>query len=224
MPILPERDAQRLREYLSQTLTDPVTIDLFIESKSLLVVPGREPCEFCAETRQLLEEVAALSDRITVAVHDIRGETALAAETGVTHAPSLVLQGAARGGVRYVGIPSGYEFMTLLEDLIAVSRGTTGLRSETRQALRELSKNVHIQVFVTPTCPYCPPVARLAHQMAVESARITADVVEVSEFPELAARYGVHGVPKVVINDAVEFVGAQPEAAFLDAVLRAAAA
>jgi glutaredoxin len=78
-------------------------------------------------------------------------------------------------------------------------------------------------VFVTPTCPYCPKVASLAHQAAVESAQVTADVVEVSEFPDLGAQYHVRGVPKVVINDTVELVGAQTEAAFVEAMLKAAA-
>jgi len=84
-------------------------------------------------------------------------------------------------------------------------------------------KPVHVQVFVTPTCPYCPKVARLAHQIAVESANVRADVVEVSEFPDLARRYRVHGVPKAVINDTIDVVGAQPESVFIEAMLRAAA-
>ena len=58
----------------------------------------------------------------------------------------------------------------------------------------------------------------MAHQMAVESDQVVADVVEVSEFPEMAQRYGVTGVPKIVINDEVELLGAQPESAFVEAV------
>ena len=51
--------------------------------------------------------------------------------------------------------------------------------------------------------------------MAVESKYVTADVIEATEFPDLARRYGVRGVPKIVINDTVEFVGAVPESQFL---------
>jgi predicted DsbA family dithiol-disulfide isomerase len=94
---------------------------------------------------------------------------------------------------------------------------------ESRTKLATLTKPVHVQVFVTPTCPYCPKVASLAHQAAVECGNVTADVIEISEFPDLAARYHVHGVPKVVMNDTVELIGAQPEAAFVDAMLKAAA-
>jgi glutaredoxin-like protein len=223
MRFIPETEAEALRTHLEKRLEGPVTLDLFIEPTSVIVVPGRPECELCEETRALLEDVAALSNQITLTVHDVRAEPDLAREAGVTRVPTLVLRGAARGVVRYLGIPAGLEFGTLLEDLAAVSGGTTTLGNETRTKLATLTKPVHVQVFVTPTCPYCPTVASLAHQAAVENANVTADVIEISEFPDLAARYHVRGVPMVVMNDIVELVGAQPEAAFVDAMLEAAA-
>jgi predicted DsbA family dithiol-disulfide isomerase len=51
--------------------------------------------------------------------------------------------------------------------------------------------------------------------MAVESEHVTADVIEAMEFPELSRRYGVQGVPKIVINETTEFVGALPESQYL---------
>jgi glutaredoxin-like protein len=222
MRFVRDKEAEALRAHLDKHLAGPVTLDLFIEPKSAIVVPGRPGCELCEETRALLEDVASLSDQIRLTVHDVRTESDLARERGVSRVPTLVLRGAARGVVRYVGIPTGLEFGTLLEDLAAVSRGATTLVAESRAKLATLSKPVHVQVFVTPTCPYCPGVASLAHQAAVESANVTADVIEISEFPDLAARYHVRGVPKIVMNDTVELVGAQPEAAFVDAMLEAA--
>ena len=201
----------------------PVTLDLFIEPTPVIVVPGEPECELCEETRALLEEVTSLSDRITLNVHDVRTESDLVRQMDVSRVPTLVLRGAARGAVRYLGIPAGLEFGTLLQDLAAVSSGTTTLGDDSRTKLAALRKPVHVQVFVTPTCPYCPQVASLAHQTAVENAKVTADVIEISEFPDLAAQYHVRGVPKVVMNDTVELVGAQPEAAFVDAMLEAAA-
>jgi glutaredoxin-like protein len=103
--------------------------------------------------------------------------------------------------VRYFGIPAGYEFSTLVEDLIDVSKGTTKLREKTREILATVDQDLHIQVFVTPTGPYCPRAARLAHQLVIENEHITADVVEVSEFIDMAQHYRVQGVPKTVVND-----------------------
>ena len=223
MRFIPETEAQALRSHLDKRLEEPVTLDLFIEPKSAIVIAGRPECELCEDTRALLEDVASLSDQITLTVHDVRTEPALSREMGVSHVPTLLVRGAAKGVVRYVGIPAGLEFGTLLEDLATVASGTTRLGNESLRKLATLTKPVHILVFVTPTCPYCPTVASLAHQAAVESSNVTADVIEISEFPELAAEYHVHGVPKIVINNAVELVGAQPEAAFVDAILTAAA-
>jgi alkyl hydroperoxide reductase subunit AhpF len=82
-----------------------------------------------------------------------------------------VLRGAARGVVQYFGIPLGLEFGTLRRILRQCHAATTTLGNETRMKLATLTKPVHVQVFVTPTCPYCPKVAGLAHQAAVENAR-----------------------------------------------------
>jgi len=225
MKLIPEKEAGELKAHLETHLTGPVTVDLFVRPATGLWVPGRRECETCEDARALLEEVAALSDRITLRVHDVSAEPEAASAAGLEadQVPALVLTGAASGRVRFLGLPAGLEFVTLLRGLVDVGRGGTSLAEETKQALRGLASDVHIRVFVTPSCPFCPRVALLAHQMAVESGRVTADVVEAQEFPELAARYGVQGVPKVVVNETVEFVGAQPEARFLDHVLRAAA-
>jgi glutaredoxin-like protein len=221
MRFISDTEAVGLRAHLDRELDGHVTLDLFVEPKAAIVMPGRSECELCDETRELLEEVSSLSARITLTIHDVSTESALARETGVSRVPTLLLRGAARGVVRYLGIPAGLAFGTLLKDLAAVSRGKTTLTQESRTKLASLTKPVHVQVFVTPTCPYCPQVASLAHQTAVESGKVTADVVEISEFPDLAAQYQVRGVPKIVMNDTVELFGAQPEAAFVDAMLRA---
>ena len=84
-----------------------------------------------------------------------------------------------------------------------------------------MSKPVHIQVFITLTCPYCPMAVQLAHEMAMESTLITSDMVEATEFPHLAHKYDVAAVPKVVMNETIEFEGALPESEFLKYVLEA---
>jgi glutaredoxin-like protein len=106
--------------------------------------------------------------------------------------------------------------------LTVVSRGTTDLSEETKLKLQTVRTPVHIQVFVTLTCPHCPAAASMAHKFAVENELIKADVIDAGEFPQLASKYGVMGVPKIIINEQIEFVGAVPENIFLDHVLLAA--
>lgn len=187
-----------------------------------LFVPGRE-CEARDHTKKLLEEVTGLSENIQLRVHDFFSDDPAVPGMEVDSIPAIVLGGGARGRVRYFGIPGGYEFGSLIEQLIDVGNGRTDLSGKTREALQGLDKDVHIRVFVTPSCPFCPAAARLAHNMAVESGRVTADVVEASEFPDLVERYNARGVPKVVVNESMEFVGAPREALFLEHVLRATA-
>ena len=115
-------------------------------------------------------------------------------------------------GIRFYGIPSGYEFTSLLDAIQSVSRGTAELSEETQTYLNELSKPVHLQVFVTPTCPYCPQAVVLAHHMALASPMVKADMVEAQEFPHLSTKYQVMGVPRTVINESAHVEGAAPEA------------
>jgi glutaredoxin-like protein len=168
-----------------------------------------------------LEEVAALDPRITLDVHSIITDRAMAEAWGIERVPAIVIGRNGDTGLRYYGVPAGFEFVLLIEDLIAVSRGDSGLGPQTRAALARLTGDVRILVFATPTCPHCPKASRLAHAIAQESPRIRADVIEAMEFPALAERYAVYGVPKVVINETTSFEGALPEAAFLQYVLDA---
>ena len=150
MPILSEPIQKELRQRFESELADNVRINLFTQRESLIVVPGRE-CPTCKETGEILEEVSSLSDKLDLEVHDVYAEPEQASESGIERIPAIVLDGDVRGRVRYFGIPAGSEFPVLIEDLIDVSKGTTSLSDESKESLASLSKDVHIQVFVTPT-------------------------------------------------------------------------
>ena len=184
----------------------------------VLLFTSNETCAYCDETKQLLEEVVAINGKLTLSVHDIEQEPELANRYRVTSAPGIVIaakdeQGVKNLGIQFSGIPSGHEFSTLINDILMVSRRNSGLDSKTREYLKTLDKPLHLQVFVTPTCPYCPRAVLLAHQMAMENpTMILAEGVEATEFPELANRFHVRGVPQTVINaGAAMVVGAVPE-------------
>jgi len=150
MALLSPKDQQAVQTYLQEHLTAPVTIHYFTQHESVLAVPGHE-CAYCRDTQELLEEVTALSDQLTLVTHDFVAESALAGQYGVDKIPAFILTGAAKGRVRYFGIPAGYEFSTLMEDLVDVARGTTSLSDQTRQRLQGITDPLHLQVFVTPT-------------------------------------------------------------------------
>ncbi len=221
MGLLKPQDRQFLQRKFEQELQGDVTLTLFTTSRAGLALPGAD-CETCEATQELLEELASLDPRIHLKVRSIVTDAEEARAAGVEGVPAILIGENGQARARYYGIPAGLEFAVLIEDILAASRRDSGLKAKTRQALAGLDRDVHIRVFVTPTCPYCPQVARLAHAMAQESERVRADVVEAMEFPALAQRYGVMGVPKVVINEHWGFEGARPEEVLLQHVLEAA--
>lgn len=210
MSLIPEEHKERTKSQLAENLVNPVRLIMFTEEME---------CQFCTQTKQLVTELAALSDKIIAEVHDFVTDAELAKQYGIDKVPGMVLLGARDYGIRLFGLPYGYEFQTLMSALTIVSQGKTDLTEETKAKLRAINTPVHIQVFVTLTCPHCPVSAAMAHKFAFENEKITADVVDAGEFPQLAVKYGVMGVPKVVVNDKVEFVGAVPENVFLEHVL-----
>ncbi len=191
-------------------------------SVKLVVFTQEFECQYCRETRQIVEEIAGLSEQITVEVYDLIQDKDKAQSYAIDKIPAIaILDGNGHDfGVRYYGIPSGYEFSSLLHDIKAVGDGpeAVSLSPETQAFLKTLDKDIHLQVFVTPTCPYCPRAVVMAHALAIASEHIRADMVEATEFPYLAMKYNVMGVPRTVINE-TEFVeGAVPEIMLLDAI------
>ena len=214
MGLLKDSDKKTVTELFSKNLESDVNLMLFYDS------PAR--CELCAQTRDLVKEVASLSTKIKVAEYDIGSAQKEAKFLGIDKTPAIVIGGKKLYNVVYYGIPAGYEFSSLLEDIIDASRGATRLSQITKERLKEVKTPVEIKVFVTPTCPYCPKAVRIAHQFAMENNMIKGHMIEATEFMELAQRYSVMGVPKIVINDDLSFEGAYPEDAFLEYVLQAA--
>lgn len=219
--LIKDHDKDQLVTIFSEKLVDPVELLVFTQGMGKTDLPFVQACQWCQNTEALANEVAALSDRLTVRMLDFVGDTNVAEEFGVDKIPAIIPMSEKNFGVRFFGIPSGYEFTSFIEGIVDVSRGSTELGENTVTRLGDLATPVHIQVFVTPTCPYCTGAVRTAHRMAVVSDHITSDMVEIQEFPHLAQRHGVLGVPKVVINEAESFEGALPESHFLLHVLKA---
>jgi glutaredoxin-like protein len=206
MPLLNEEVKEQVRQQLAD-LAGPVRMMMFTQDFE---------CQYCAETRQLVEEVGELSEQVAVEVYDFVEDKDRADELGVDKIPAVAVIGEEDYGIRFYGIPSGYEFTSLLEAIQTAAAGKPDLSEDTLGALSELSEPVHIQVFVTPTCPYCPQAVVLGHNMAVASPMVRADMVEAQEFPHLANKYQVMGVPRTVINESTHVEGAAPEPMVLD--------
>ncbi|MEM1537900.1 MAG: thioredoxin family protein [Candidatus Nezhaarchaeales archaeon] len=213
MVVVIDEATLRMVKGFFRALRNPVRIVVFVT---------RGHCLYCNETVEIVEKLASISpELIRVEKCECEVSSPEARSYKVDRHPAIVLRGEKEYWVRYFGIPSGYEFGSLVEDIVDVSRGEVELEESVKAAILAISKPVHIKVFVTPTCPYCPSAVRTAHKFAIVNTHIMADAVESLEFPDLARKYRVYAVPKVVINDVVEFEGALPERVFADKVLQA---
>src|SRR5579875_549425 len=222
MALIDERTKAQVRERLGRTLQEPTELRLYRRPDTgRLILPGGLGCQTCDAAEELARTLAeAAPGKLRLAVVDVTREP-----VEVEAVPSLTV---ARVGdeprITFQGLPAGYEFATLIDAIERVSGKGEELSAGTMERLASLDREVEVMVFVTPTCPYCPAAASMANRMALASPKVRSLVVEANEYPELADRYQVQGVPRTVVNRSGAFVGALPEAAFVDAVLQLAMA
>jgi glutaredoxin-like protein len=117
----------------------------------LVVFTQKFECAHCRENTSLAQEVAALSDQVDIEVYNFALDKEMVERYGVDKIPAIVVEGEKDYGVRFYGVPAGYEFATLIEAIKAVSARESGLASKTKEALAELKDPLHLQVIVTPT-------------------------------------------------------------------------
>ena len=204
---LVDEKAQKQLLAAFKTLKQPVTLLLFTQ---------KHACRPCDEQMEILKEIKALSNKIALEIKDLIDDAPLARQYKVDKVPGTVILGKKDYGIRFYGITAGYEFTSLIEAITMVSRGESGLPPEVEPLLKMIDIPEHLEIMVTLSCPYCPHMVHVAHQLAMANDNIRADMVESSEFPQLVQRYRVSGVPRTVINEAPAFEGALPP---LDAIL-----
>jgi len=175
-------------------------------------------CNFCKETRELALDLGTLSSKIKVEIYDFvkNGDEVMGYK--IKRIPAIAIVGKLDFGIRYYGVPAGYELPTMIDTIIDVSKGSTTLPEPIKKRLAEIKKDVHLQVFVSPTCPYCPKAARIAQQFAIENENIRSDIIEMIEFPYLVQKYSVMSTPHIVINEDTAFMGAHPADVFIDQI------
>lgn len=141
MALLNDQIRNDVREMLAD-VQNPVKLSVFTQSFE---------CDYCKETRELAEEVASLSDKLSVEVRDFEKDATEAGSLGIDKIPAIAVTGAKDYGIRMYGIPSGYEFGSFIEAIRLVSEGESGLAPGTKEMVAKLKSPVHIQVFITPT-------------------------------------------------------------------------
>lgn len=198
MEFLDQNMKKQLEQKLSK-LENKITIILFLsenDQKSGEVVEG------------FLKEVQKFSDRIMIEKTIIEKDLEKAKEYGIYAAPGFTIHGKEKRYLSYYGIPIGQEFNSFVLDILDLSKGKPDVSNELIEKIENITQELRIQVFVSSTCPYCPQAAKVAHDMAIISPKIKADVIDSTQFRELAQRYRISSVPTTIINNKLVLEGA----------------
>jgi len=212
-PLASEATRERVQEQLAD-LANPVRLVVFTRQ-----IGDTHLSERAAELAGGLGE---LSPKVTAEVYDLDAHEEKAEAYGADRAPAIIVVGEKDHGVRFYGVPGGGELGSLLAAIQVAAARDSGLSEASRKALAGLTRPAHIEVFVTLDCPHCPKAVEMAHRLAVESERVSADMVEYSAFRDHAAACGVRSVPTVLVNGQRCFEGNRPEQEFVAAVVKAA--
>jgi glutaredoxin-like protein len=221
MGLIAAADQETLRERF-RDMDRPVRLLFFTQTLG---------CDTCLQTRQILDELPLLCERVTIDEVNFILDPDTAKQYDIDRAPAIAIVGRDESGterdsgIRFLGTPSGYEFMSLVQAVLLVGGGASTLSAESRTLVAAVDSPVTLRVFTTPTCPHCPRAVSVAHEMAFANPKITAYAVEATEFPDLARRYQVTGVPKTVVDvtgasgDPIEILGALPPDDFVSQAL-----
>ena len=206
MGIVRDEILRRLYEDFSKSLKNDVDIVVFTN----------DTAEHCDTALAIVKELSMLDEKIHFIHYNLDKNLEASEAYRVSRAPTTIVarHGEKDGRIRFTGLPSGYEFTSLVEVIKNISRNEASLTASTLQRIAAVSIPTEIRVFVTPTCPYSPRIVQAAHKFAMMNPHIRTDVIEALEFHDLASEAGVNSVPHVTINNGKEFEGAFPEETF----------
>ncbi len=182
-----------------EKLIDPVKIVFY---------PSKKNKKLDEDIENLLERTTSLTDLITY--------EKILNDTECISSPCISVKNISFDpGIRFMGRIDGGEFKTFIETLVMVSRNEYDLTERTLDMLEQIDQNIDIKVFTTNSCGWCPPVILKSFSFALASKYIKATAIDCYTFTELAVKYNVATVPKVVINEKIHQIGLKDENEFL---------
>lgn len=204
--LLDEQTIKQLNDIFS-SIQNPITVNYFTKND----------CENCSITEQLFNELSDISEKVEISTYNIDENPDLKNQYNVTDAPSYIIlnQSNEPTGAVFYGVPAGHEFNTLITNITDAGHQEDPFENDVMDLISEIKKPIDIKVFVTVSCPHCPGAAINASRLAQLNPNIKASVYESQTFSDIAEKYEVSGVPKIVINETEDLLGNQPIEEFL---------
>ena len=209
MELIREEDKKYLREEFSKGLIRDVELLYFADKN--------DQSDYNLAMKTLLLELVELNEYLTLTVKDCSDKEEREAE-GLELCPAIKVKSVRKGFVNFYGMPAGYEFSSLVEDIIDMGSDKLVLPDDVIEEISEIDYPIDLKVFITAACPYCPRAVRTAHLFSMANENIRGSMVDANGFPDLSMKFMVSSVPHIVVNDRGSFVGALPPKEFLTKV------
>ena len=221
--MIPLREQEAIRRRFAEELKGTVKIDFFTRRPAPVFVPGREDCPYCPQAQQILEELAHLSDRIDLRVHQEGADRTLEERYGIHGVPAIVVRGALNRPLVQYGFPTGVLFSVLLEGIIDASGPAPDPPPLVKRRLKRLKRPVTVQVFTLPDDQNGAVQARTAQVVALAGQHIRAEIIEAAEFPRLVEQFGIRATPTTIIDGGKGvLLGVQAPEELVDRIVRTA--
>ncbi len=202
MRIFNEETKKELKEMIGE-LPNEVNIAFFT---------SKTKCRSCRDTLMYIEEFSQINDKIKLSVYDINEDIEMSEKYTIERVPAMVVldKDLKNRGIKFYGIPSGYEVHSLIASVRESAGIVMPIDAPVKKRIKAIDKEVKIKVFVTPTCPYCPQAVITGHRLAYLNDNIECEMIEAGTYPQESVKYGVRGVPKIVVNETNDVSGSQP--------------
>jgi len=202
--MISEGERLSLQRKFSLGMKDDVTLVVFADDTGI----GSELIETATNLANLNPKIKVIVEKV------VDGKNQRMRDMRIENYPVLVVTKGEFNRIRYYGVPSGFEISPISDAIVELSASKSGLSQKAKDSLATVRRRANIKIFVLTTCVYCPIVARHAYRAAIESQKVTAEIIDSQLFADLAQRHSVMGVPKIILNDNTDITGAIQETDF----------
>ena len=203
---LPDQDKAFLTEQFA-SMESAVKIDYFHQSPSSVEIPGRSPCLSCEATKEVLEELAGLSDQINLTTYELSDEEEMASKRGIEQAPGIVVRGEKNRPLRLTGMPGGVFLAVVMQAIVSMGGQPLDLGGQLKSQLKKLRDTTEIRVVGAMMDPATGNAAIAALALALVSDKVDVWVYNLDEFPILGANMNLTHVPATIVGGRHGFAG-----------------
>ena len=213
--LIREEDRRFLTSQFRKKLKKPVTLIVFTSSD--------KECMYCEKAVEIINEVSSLNDRIMTLRYSFENDKEMIEKYQVKKYPAIIVtsENVEDGRVVFYGLPSGYEFGSLIESIESASMDQPEVADKAREIISGIIEPVKITVYITPSCQYCPRASTMANKFAILNHNIRSEIVEILEFGKEDEIKDIEKVPYIRVNDRITVIGTHTEEQFAEFVMEA---